>query len=664
MREAGREEGRDTGLRYMPALDGLRALAVIAVLLYHGDVSWAEGGYLGVDAFFVLSGFLITSLLAGGVARSGTDRPQGVLESAGPAACSRRSSLVLAAVAVYAAIVASRSNSISCGGTGSRRSATSRTGIRSLADQSYFEQFAAPSALRHTWSLAIEEQFYLVWPLVVLRVAQVAARLTACAVHHVRGARGGARRSDGGAVRARTRSVARLLRHRHACAVAADRRNARGARDARRRHRCAPRGAPPLHAAALVARRRCCVDLGHDRRRRRLAVPRRVRARGRARRRSSSRASRSRAAPGRCGAAVVAAAACDRPHLLRALPVALADLRVARARAAPVSTGTPLLAVAPRRDLRRGRGVVRLRRAADPARIVPGLADPRRRTGDRAVLVAAVLFTTAGGVPSVVEDVSASELVASAHRKPRHPEPTCRLHRKPTPRRASCSSATRWPAASGPASNGSAAQQASQFWDASVPGCGLASDVGERWFAEWRGIDPKCLPGWRERWPRQIARSDPDVVVVLFGAQDAFDRRIDRRRGPISTAPRARARRSGTCPKRSRALLDRRPGHAAHDAVLRARLAANASRSNARRCTSRGSTATTCCNGAVAAAHAATVCRLLDLNRLPGSRRHMDRHRSRASRCAASIAATCLREGATSSPRGSCRDDGHVADRT
>src|SRR5437016_4078474 len=47
----------------MPALDGLRAAAVVAVLLYHGDVAWARGGFLGVDAFFVLSGFLITGLL-------------------------------------------------------------------------------------------------------------------------------------------------------------------------------------------------------------------------------------------------------------------------------------------------------------------------------------------------------------------------------------------------------------------------------------------------------------------------------------------------------------------------------------------------------------------------------------------------------------------------
>ena len=50
-------------MRYLPALDGLRAFAVLAVICYHGGMSWALGGFLGVDAFFVLSGFLITSLL-------------------------------------------------------------------------------------------------------------------------------------------------------------------------------------------------------------------------------------------------------------------------------------------------------------------------------------------------------------------------------------------------------------------------------------------------------------------------------------------------------------------------------------------------------------------------------------------------------------------------
>ena len=99
-------------------------------------------------------------------------------------------------------------------------------------------------------------------------------------------------------------------------------------------------------------------------------------------------------------------------------------------------------------------------------------------------------------------------------------------HRKQKIRPVSCSSETRWRAASGLASN-AWPREGFQFWDASVPGCGLASDVGERWFAEWRGIDPNCLPAWRERWPGQLAAFDPDIVIALFGAQDAFDRRVD-----------------------------------------------------------------------------------------------------------------------------------------
>ena len=70
--------------RYRPGLDGLRALAVAAVILYHGQVSWAKGGFLGVDVFFVLSGFLITSLLLAEHERTGGDRPRVVLDAPGP----------------------------------------------------------------------------------------------------------------------------------------------------------------------------------------------------------------------------------------------------------------------------------------------------------------------------------------------------------------------------------------------------------------------------------------------------------------------------------------------------------------------------------------------------------------------------------------------------
>ena len=60
---AGTRSVPQSGLAYQPGLDGLRALSIIAVLLYHAGVSWAGGGFLGVESFFVLSGFLITSLL-------------------------------------------------------------------------------------------------------------------------------------------------------------------------------------------------------------------------------------------------------------------------------------------------------------------------------------------------------------------------------------------------------------------------------------------------------------------------------------------------------------------------------------------------------------------------------------------------------------------------
>jgi peptidoglycan/LPS O-acetylase OafA/YrhL len=161
-----------TRLRYMPALDGLRAAAVGAVLLYHGDVTWAAGGYLGVDAFFVLSGFLITSLLLAEWQGTGDvdllhfwrRRARRLL----PALF-----LVLGAVALFAATwapadVLSRlrwDGFATLGYVANWRFITS--------GGSYFAQFASPSPLQHVWSLAIEEQFYLVWPPVLLVLMRV-----------------------------------------------------------------------------------------------------------------------------------------------------------------------------------------------------------------------------------------------------------------------------------------------------------------------------------------------------------------------------------------------------------------------------------------------------------------------------------------------------------
>jgi peptidoglycan/LPS O-acetylase OafA/YrhL len=162
--------GRETGgLRRFSALDGVRALAVLAVLLYHAGISWIGGGLLGVDVFFVLSGFLITTLLCREFERTATvrlarfwaQRARRLL----PALL-----ILLLGVSVYA--YAFR-DSIDAGAV--RGDALSTLLYVSnwhfiLSDQGYFVQSAAPSPLLHTWSLAVEEQYYLIWPLVALVV--------------------------------------------------------------------------------------------------------------------------------------------------------------------------------------------------------------------------------------------------------------------------------------------------------------------------------------------------------------------------------------------------------------------------------------------------------------------------------------------------------------
>jgi peptidoglycan/LPS O-acetylase OafA/YrhL len=152
---------------YRPGLDGVRALAVLAVIAYHNDYDWAVGGFLGVDAFFVLSGFLITTLLVLEYRRA---------DSIGLVAFWGRRLrrllpallLVLLFCAVYAVAVVPplERNTFRWDGIASLFYVANWRFI--VSGQSYFEVFATPSPFRHLWSLAIEEQFYLVWPLVVL----------------------------------------------------------------------------------------------------------------------------------------------------------------------------------------------------------------------------------------------------------------------------------------------------------------------------------------------------------------------------------------------------------------------------------------------------------------------------------------------------------------
>jgi peptidoglycan/LPS O-acetylase OafA/YrhL len=180
-------EPMTTRFDYRPALDGIRAIAVLSVVVYHLNGGWLAGGYLGVDVFFVLSGYLITSLMIIEY------RGSGMVSLAGFWARRARRLLpalvtMIIGVSVYYGSFASDLELV-----GLREDLISAlfyvANWRFIASgQSYFEQFVSVSPVRHTWSLAIEEQFYLVWPVVGLfllarrRAVMVAACGTGLAV--------------------------------------------------------------------------------------------------------------------------------------------------------------------------------------------------------------------------------------------------------------------------------------------------------------------------------------------------------------------------------------------------------------------------------------------------------------------------------------------------
>ncbi|MEN3272179.1 MAG: hypothetical protein V7636_940 [Actinomycetota bacterium] len=152
-------------LEHVPALDGLRGVAVVGVLAFH--LGHLRGGYLGVDLFFVLSGYLITSLLLVEWERTGRVG-LGAFWSRRARRLLPALFLLIGAVALYAA-----TSPPALAPSALRGDALATLGYIAnwhavIAHHGYWELFAAPSLLAHTWSLAIEEQLYVVWPLIVV----------------------------------------------------------------------------------------------------------------------------------------------------------------------------------------------------------------------------------------------------------------------------------------------------------------------------------------------------------------------------------------------------------------------------------------------------------------------------------------------------------------
>jgi peptidoglycan/LPS O-acetylase OafA/YrhL len=172
-----RAKGPDThGVRpskYRPDVEGLRAVAVALVVLNHAGVSRLGGGYVGVDVFFVISGFLITGLL---VREQETKRRISIVSFYArrarrilPASCF---TIVATVITSYFVLGSVRANDVANDARwASVFAANVHFGFESV---SYFARGNGPSPLQHFWSLGVEEQFYVVWPLFLIVISLLA----------------------------------------------------------------------------------------------------------------------------------------------------------------------------------------------------------------------------------------------------------------------------------------------------------------------------------------------------------------------------------------------------------------------------------------------------------------------------------------------------------
>jgi len=158
-------------IRRLPGLDGLRGIAVLAVIIYHADVSLLVGGFLGVDVFFVLSGFLITTLLINELTETNTvDRARFYIRRI------RRLMPALFLVLFFSVLV-SGLFVLDAAYHVRRDLPWATTFVLNWSylffEQSYFVNISRPPLLQHLWSLSVEEQFYVIWPIMLIGLYKV-----------------------------------------------------------------------------------------------------------------------------------------------------------------------------------------------------------------------------------------------------------------------------------------------------------------------------------------------------------------------------------------------------------------------------------------------------------------------------------------------------------
>lgn len=160
--------------RYMPGLDGVRAVAVIAIIIYHLNPQWLSGGFLGVDTFFVISGYLITSLLLTEYHNTGKIELMSFWLRRVKRLIPAVLFLVMGVIVLSLIFMPTEIQKVRADSIAAIFYVSNWWYIMQNVD--YFEQFAV-QPLKHLWSLAIEEQFYLVFPIVLLSLLSFIRRL-------------------------------------------------------------------------------------------------------------------------------------------------------------------------------------------------------------------------------------------------------------------------------------------------------------------------------------------------------------------------------------------------------------------------------------------------------------------------------------------------------
>ncbi len=169
-------EADPRSIGHLRGLDGLRAIAVLAVVVYHAGLGGLAGGFLGVEVFFVISGFLITALLLAEHRATGRIDPVAFWLRRARRLLPALFFLLAATLAFAVVVVPEEIARLRADAVAALAYVTNWHLI--AGDQSYFESIGRPSLFVHLWSLAIEEQFYVFWP-IVLGVALLAGRRAA-----------------------------------------------------------------------------------------------------------------------------------------------------------------------------------------------------------------------------------------------------------------------------------------------------------------------------------------------------------------------------------------------------------------------------------------------------------------------------------------------------